>query len=70
MGSAFYAEWQIWPWARDPELVMFGVNWSDEPDRVLHRPHRDCSQESPHLMTECGRFGWKSRVEVAARHRK
>jgi hypothetical protein len=56
MGSAFYSEAQIWPWARDPELVMFGINWSDKPDLVCHRRHAECDHEAPHLMTECGRF--------------
>lgn len=60
MGSAFYSEAQIWPWARDPELVMFTVNWSDHPDYVLHVPHVECPSECPHLFTECDRF--KERV--------
>ena len=56
MGSAFYAEQQIWPWARSHELVMFAINWSDKPDLVCHRQHRECLREDPHLMSECGRF--------------
>jgi hypothetical protein len=56
MGSAFYAEQQIHEWARDPELVMFSVNWSDKEDHVCHRRHVECDREDPHLLSECGRF--------------
>ncbi len=56
MGSAFYAEHHIYPWARNPELVMFSINWSDRPDLVCHCRHSECDREDPHLMTECGRF--------------
>lgn len=56
MGCAFYSEAQVWLWARDPELVMFAINWSDKPDLVMHRQHAECPLECPHLMTECQRF--------------
>lgn len=56
MGSALYSEAQIWPWVRNPEFVMFALNWSDKPDLVCHLTHPDCEREEPHLMTACGRF--------------
>lgn len=56
VGTAFYAESQIWPWVSDSEFVMFALNWSDKPDWVCHRSHPECELEIPHLMSECGRF--------------
>src|SRR4051812_7048849 len=60
MGTAFYAEAQIWPWMRDEplrsELVMFAMNWDDRPDFVCHVRHVECDREDPHTMIDCGRF--------------
>lgn len=57
MSVAFVTEAQIWPQMRDdPDLVMFALNWSDNPDHVCHKFHHECPTDTPHLFTQCGRF--------------
>lgn len=56
MGCAFYSEAQIWDWVRDPEFVMFAMNWSDKEDLVCHQVHEECKIQEPHLISQCGRF--------------
>ena len=50
MGSAFYAETQIWPKLAEEEAVMFA--WGQN-DLLLHRPQRLCAIEWPHAADTC-----------------
>lgn len=70
MGTAFYAEAQIYEWARNPELVIFALNWSDRPDLVCHELLPDCPIEHPHLMIQCNRFDWTGTMGWEQRRRE
>jgi hypothetical protein len=56
MGSAFYAEAQLYPWVRDRAFVLFSLADDSDDALVCHHAHPDCALETPHRLHACGRF--------------
>lgn len=42
-----------YPLMKSEHVVMFSIR---APDFVAHQKHEDCSEEYPHLISECGMF--------------
>lgn len=42
-----------YPLPQSEHVVIFSLR---APDHVAHRKHRDCNEEYPHLISECGMF--------------
>ncbi len=51
MGSAFPADG-----LGSSETVVVSTFDSDDDPLVVHLPHKECPENPPHRMSECGRF--------------
>ena len=42
-----------YPVASDEHVVVFSIR---DPDNVAHKKHKDCAEEYPHPISDCGMF--------------
>lgn len=59
VGSSFFREPPEWfdaARAAGQPVVMFALNWTDDPDLVAHVRYDECETECPHAIDTCGLF--------------